>query len=225
MTALQILDTLPSPASGPVGLAYDGHYLWNSDFNSSRVYCLDLATGETLRSLINPGTLSGLAWDGRSLWCGLHSKGWIRRTNPETNDFDQTIVVADHGWLSGVTWDGEQLWAASQQRGLLFALDAETGELRRTIPAPVAGGGLAWGYDLLWLAHAFPMRYDAATEAFEWESPNHGYAIVALDPADGREVTRFTTEFLPMGLAWVDDDLWLADMATARLHRAQPRLP
>lgn len=221
MSRLQLLDNIRSPASGPVGLAWDGRFLWNNDFNSSRIYQIDLAFGEAMRSLINPGALSGLAWDGRSLWCGLHAAGWIRRTNPATNDFDQTIVIPDHGWISGVAWDGKRLWAVSQQRGLIFALDPKNGDVRGTIPAPVAGGGLAWYGGRLWLGHAETMRFDPATENFEWEVDEPAYAVSALDPADGRVVARFPVPFLPMGLAWAGEDLWLAEMRAARLHRAR----
>lgn len=221
MASLEIVESYQAPASGPVGLAWDGRYLWSADYNSARIYCIDLATFTIVRSLINPGSLSGLAWDGRSLWQCLHNKGWLRRTNPETNDFDQTIVIDDHGWLAGVAWDGDCLWVVSQQKGVLFAVDPNDGRIVRTLPAPVAGGGLGYRDGSFWLGYAYPMRFDAAAESFEWIGEEQNYAMQQIDAANGRELARYRLDFLPMGLTWAGDDLWLAQTATGQLHRAR----
>jgi DNA-binding beta-propeller fold protein YncE len=143
MHKIEIISRIPAPGSGPVGLTYDGRYLWNADYGGGKIYRIDPQTGESDIELVCPGNLSGLAWDGRDLWQSLYDGGTLRRINPETNDFDQTIMVWEHGWLSGVTWDGTQLWALSQQHGKLFAIDPESGDVIRTIPS--AGGG--------WRAH------------------------------------------------------------------------
>ena len=221
MATLTILDTYDAPGQGPAGLAWDGRFLWNADYSGGKIYRIDPATVEADVVLVCPGNLSGLAWDGRSLWQSLYDGGTLRRINPETNDFDQTIMVWEHGWLAGVAWDGQHLWAASQQKGQIFAVDRDSGEVVRAIPAPIAGGGLAYHDDSLWLGIAYPMRFDERLEQFEWEGDEQRFAVLQLDPADGREIARYPVDFMPIGLAWVGDDLWLSHAGRHKLYRAR----
>jgi hypothetical protein len=216
-----ILNTYPTPGLGPAGLAWDGRWLWNADYNSGHIFRIDPQTGVALGSLVCPGNLSGLAWDGHSLWQSLHDGGCLRRINPETNDFDQTIMVEDQDWLSGVAWDGRFLWAASQQRGRLLLLDSESGVVLRTLPAPIASGGLAYHDGSLWLGIAYPMTFDEHYEQFNWAGDEQHFAIVRLDPADGQEMARYSLDFLPMGVAWANDELWLTHASARKLYRAR----
>lgn len=220
MGRVEIVESFESPGRGPVGLCYDGRFLWNADFSGGKIYRIDPETMESDVELVCPGNLSGIAWDGRSLWQSLHDGGTLRRINPETNDFDQTIMVWEHGWLSGVAWDGEHLWAASQQHGKLFKLDRQSGDVLATIPAPVAGGGLDYHDGSLWLGIAYPMTFDPLYEQFNWEGEEQHFAILRLDPATGAEQARYDLDFVPMGLAWIGDNLWLSHVAERKLHRA-----
>jgi len=221
LATLTILDTYDAPGQGPVGLAWDGRFLWNADYSSGKIYRIDPVTAEADVVLVCPGNLSGLAWDGQSLWQSLHDGGTLRRINPETNDFDQTIMVWEHGWLAGVAWDGQHLWAASQQKGQIFAVDRDSGEVVRTIPAPVAGGGLAYHDGSLWLGIAYPMRFDEKLQHFEWEGDEQRFAVLQLDPADGREIARYSVDFMPIGLTWAGDELWLSHAGQRKLYRAR----
>lgn len=219
MATLKIEATYDSPGRGPVGLTWDGRFLWNTDNSSSKIYRIDPETGEHDIELVCPGNLSGLTWDGRSLWQSLHDGGTLRRINPETNDFDQTIMVWEHGWLSGVTWDGEQLWANSQQHGKIFALDPVSGETIRTINVPSVGGGLAYHDGSLWLSIAYPMVFNDTYNHFEWAGEQERYAILEIDPSDGTEKQRVDVDFLAMGLAWVNEYLWLSQSSGRKLYK------
>jgi outer membrane protein assembly factor BamB len=221
MPNLTILQTYPAPARGPAGLAWDGRHLWNTDYSTAKIFCLQPDTAQPIRSFNCPGSLSGLAWDGRSLWQLLHMDGWIRRINPETGDIDQTIELPDHGWLSGAAWDGQHLWVASQQNAKLFALDTQDGRIVRTIPAPIAAGGLTYHNGHLWLGFPYPMTFNQTYGYFDWQSEEQHFAIAQIEPATGREVERHPTDFLPMGLAFANGDLWLAHASAAKLYRAR----
>lgn len=218
MSSLVVQQSINSPGSGPVGLAWNGRYLWNSDFTTSKLYRIDPQSGAHDRELLCPGNLSGLAWDGRSLWQSLHDGGTLRRINPETNDFDQTIMVWEHGWLSGVAWDGGRLWVVSQQRGQIFQLDPTSGDVLHQIPAPMAGGGLAYHDQALWLSAPLTMRFNEAEQYFEWASETEQFALLKLDPTSGEIIEQYPTDFLAMGLAWVDDVLWLSCTSRQRLY-------
>jgi len=145
----------------------------------------------------------------------------LRRINPETNDFDQTITLTEHGWLSGVAWDGRHLWTVSQQKGELLAVGRDSGRLIRTLPAPVAGGGLDYQDGYLWLSVAYPMRFDERYQQFEWLGEARSFAVVQIDPHNGREVARHYAQHLYMGLAWVEGDIWLAHAAGRKLYRGR----
>lgn len=65
--------SIPSPAEGACGLAFDGACLWLSDATTGgRVYHIDPASGDVLSSFDGPGgsghQTTGVAWDGRHLW-------------------------------------------------------------------------------------------------------------------------------------------------------------
>ena len=221
MTTVKITTTYPAPSQGPAGLAWDGRWLWNADYTAGSIFQIDPTTGQQTGKLICPGNLSGLTWNGHALWQSLHDAGWLRRINPTTNDFDQTIIVHKHGWLSGIAWDGQNLWAASQQHGKLFRLDQESGDVIGTIPAPVAGGGLDFYQGALWLGVAYPMHFNKEQLYFDWDDERRNFAVLQIDPKNGREIAHHPLDFLPMGLAWVNDTLWLTHTATRKLYCAE----
>ena len=219
MATLQIESIYDSPGTGPVGLAWNGRYLWNTDYAKGKIFRIDPETGEYDIELVCPGNLSGLTWDGRSLWQSLHDGGTLRRINPETNDFDQTIMVWEHGWLSGLAWDGANLWANSQQHGKIFCLDCESGETIRTIQSQSVGGGMTYKDGSLWLSIAHPMQFNETYNHFEWAGDQQ-FALLEIDADTGTEKQRIEMKFLAMGLAWTDTHLWLAHSGEAKLYKA-----
>lgn len=221
MGRVEILETRPAPGLGPAGLAWDGATLWNADYRDGLIYGVDPASGVVRRSLYCPGNLSGLTWDGQALWQSLYDQEMIRCVNPATNDFDQTLILTGLGWLSGVAWDGGQLWIVAQQRGQLLAIDLATNERRSPLPAPVAVGDIDHHDDCLWASVAEPMRFDAQLRRFEWLAGTPVFAVVRIDPNNGREIARYETDRLYSGLCWAGEALWLAHSGHRELYRAR----
>lgn len=221
MARVQIMETRPAVGAGPAGLAWDGKTLWNADYRDGRIYGLDPAGATAGRSLYCPGNLSGLAWDGGHLWQSLFDQEMIRGVNPTTNDFDETIILTGRGWLSGVAWDGRHLWTVAQQHGQLLSIDLTTNATRPPLAAPVAIGDIDYHDGSLWASVAGPMRFDPLLERFEWLSETPSFAVLRLDPSDGREIARYTADRLFAGLCWVEEDLWLAHSGSRTLCRAR----
>lgn len=219
MTRLEIVETRAAPGEGPAGLAWNGRVLWHADYAAGTLFALDPESGAVQDRILCPGVLSGLAWDGQSLWQALIDEGWLRNINPQTHDFDRTIVVEKHGRLSGVAWDGKQLWVVSQQNGQLLAIDRERENVQRVLDIPVAAGGVAYHDGSLWLG--FPDRMVYAVGEFSWAGPEGKYAVARIDPQTGREMARYPLNFLPLGLAWVGEDLWLSSAAQRKLVKAR----
>lgn len=216
-----IIEAFAAPGAGPAGLAWDGVNLWNADYRDGLLRAIDPRTGAAQRSLYCPGNLSGLTWDGRALWQSLFAQEMIRCINPQTNDFDGTIILEGWGWLSGVAWDGRHLWAVAQQRGQLLSIDLTTDETRSTLPAPMAMGDIDCRDGYIWASVAGPMRYDEGLARFEWLGDEREYAVLQIDPVNGREVTRYAAEHLYSGLCWAGDDLWLAHSGNQAIYRAR----
>lgn len=215
-----IRDGLTAPGQGPAGLAWDGHTLWNADFRDGLLYGIDPASGETRRTLRCHGNLSDLTWDGEALWQALYDEEALRKINPVTNDFDGQLALPNQGLLSGVAWDGESLWVVAQQQGQILAVDRDDGTVRRRLTVPVACGGMDYHAGHLWLSCATPMRYDTEGGGFVWLEGEPVYAVLQLDPADGREVARYLCDRLYTGICRQDGTLWLAQTGERRLYRA-----
>jgi sugar lactone lactonase YvrE len=215
-----VRETLVAPGLGPAGLTWDGKTLWHADYRAGQIFGLDPRDGSVRRSLYCPGNLSGLAWDGRALWQSLFDQEMIRCVNPDTNDFDETIILSGQGWLSGVAWDSRRLWVVAQQAGKLLSIDLNTNEINSPISAPIAMGDIDFRDGYLWASIAVPMRFDQELGRFEWLSDSPEYAVVQLDPADGRVVTRFASEYLYSGLCWVEDELYLSHGGSRSILRA-----
>ena len=82
MATLTIEATFNSPGRSPGGLAWNGRYLWNTDNSSNKIYRIDPDDGEHDIELVCPGNLSGLTWDGTSLWQSLHDGGTLTPHQP-----------------------------------------------------------------------------------------------------------------------------------------------
>lgn len=208
---MEIERKLAAPGPGPAGLAWDGKKIWNADFQDGYLYRLAPESGKVTESILCPGVSGGLAWDGRHLWQTVLEESWLRAIDPATHDFDRTLVLADAERPTGLTWDGRYLWVVSQQRGLLLAIDPETEAVAHTIETPVAAGGLAYGNGTLWLAAPEQMRFNQSTQAFEWMSEERSFWLLQLEPDGGRELARFRLGFLPLGLAWAGEKLWMSN--------------
>lgn len=213
--------SFPSPGPGPAGLAWDGETLWHADYRDGRIYGLDPVTLRPQRSLYCPGNLSGLAWDGRGLWQSLFDQQMIRCVNPITNDFDETIILEGQGWLSGVAWDGQNLWAVAQQHGRLLAVDLTTNRSHPALPIPMAIGDIDFHNGALWASLAGPMRFDAFLGRFEWLAEEQPYAVLKIDPVDGKELARYEAKQLYSGLCWAGESLWLAHSESRQLIKAR----
>jgi len=64
-----IVTSFPSPGTCPVGLTFDGKFLWIADYKTDTLYQIDPENGGVVNSLPSPGFRpSGLTWDGKYLW-------------------------------------------------------------------------------------------------------------------------------------------------------------
>jgi hypothetical protein len=63
------------------------------------------------------------------------------------------------------------------------------------------------------------MKFDPISGRFEPSTEDLEFAIIALDPASGREIARYPVDQFFTGLCWVGRDLWLAQSGKGLLYR------
>jgi glutamine cyclotransferase len=208
---LYLVDTLRIPKSSPAGLALAGQYIWLNDYASGELYQISIENGEIVNSLRCPGVISGLTWDGRNLWQTRMDEDWLQRINPETLDFDLTLPLSEGSRLTDVAWDGLQLWVILQAKGTLFAIDAESGNSNKSIQVPVATTAIDIDNGYIWIRYPDKMKHDSRADNFTWVSKERTFKLAQLSPKNGQFLAHYRLEFLPTGLAWHEDHIWLSD--------------
>ena len=112
-----IFDSFSSPGATPMGMTYDGLYLWNLDATDDKLYKLDPDTGavEDSFDLVYTGhEIRGVAYDGELVWYGDSDTGEIYGLNPDTGALVTTITAPTGEYIVGLGYDGEYLWANVQ---------------------------------------------------------------------------------------------------------------
>lgn len=142
----------------------------------------------------------GAEWGaGDEVWLAMYSEEAIGRlrldsTHPEGGAIETLLPVPGGGRIGGLAFDGDRLYVHQTERDVILVLDAATGGRVDQLPVPVpdAVNGLAYLGGRLFAA--------INDDNMSGDSIGHGpaqEAIVALDPADGRELARWN---LPAGI-------------------------
>ena len=147
-----IVDSFDSPYNYPGGLAWDGGYLWNADFDIFNVVdkIYKLTTNGTAVNDFNPPGINpkGLAWDGTYLWNADSSDKKIYKlttTGTVLGSFDSPGTSP-----TGLTWDGIYLWNADYTNDTIYKLTT-TGIVIDSFDSPgPTPWGLTWDGTYLW---------------------------------------------------------------------------
>ena len=125
--------TLPDSASSDpnsFGIAWDGQYLWNSDYtDSGHIYQLDTVSGAVVAQFVPPrNQILGIAWDGAYLWgVDVASMTGYKMSVPSGS------VVDSFAWQVsyplGLEWDGQYLWNVGGAAARVYKLGAGVGLL------------------------------------------------------------------------------------------------
>jgi len=96
------------------GIAWDGQYLWHSDYTGTgHIYQLDTVSGAVISQFIPPrSTILGIVWDGTHLWgVDIGARIAYKMSVPAGT------VVDSFAWQVsyplGLEWDGRYLWNVS----------------------------------------------------------------------------------------------------------------
>ncbi len=156
-----------SPNAAPGGAAWDGTYLWISDFQRQEILQVDPANGALIASFPSPGPRPfGLTWDGSSLWVVDGEEDLVYRIDTLGNVLGSwSTPASDSGgprldgqdlWGPGpwgITFDGQYLWILDNDAGKIFQV---------VIPEPSSLGLLGIGAGSL-LVLAWRRRHRAGS--------------------------------------------------------------
>lgn len=107
-----VLGSIPAPAAGPYGIAWDGTNLWVVADGPERIYEVSTA-GAVLSSFAAPsGGPTGLTWDGSALWLADDDNDVLYRLS--TTGTVLATIPSPGGSPHGLTWDGSELWNADK---------------------------------------------------------------------------------------------------------------
>ncbi|MCA9667054.1 MAG: hypothetical protein KC503_15760 [Myxococcales bacterium] len=133
----------------PMGMGYDGKYLWTNDPLNKRIYRIDAETGEGKdtpyfdKLQVNGNTVSpcGVSWDGHGcLWVSDLSLGAYLQVDPKSREVVSFLVPPDNPdptkygtfrpsrvkkLFTGMTTDGERVWIVDELEGnpLVYQID------------------------------------------------------------------------------------------------------
>jgi glutamine cyclotransferase len=200
-----VVNSFDSPGSNPLGLAWDGTYLWNVDNHDIKIYKLDPSDGSVIDSFNSPDSAPwGLAWDGNYLWNSNHEigPGMIYKLDPSDGSVIDSFSAPGSDPCD-LTWDGNYLWNTDHGTVIIYKLDPSDGSVIDSFSAPgFQPYGLTWDGNYLW-------------------NTDHGTGMIyKLDPSDGSVIDSFSAPgSSTMGLTWDGLYLWNADNFNNRIYQ------
>lgn len=127
------------------GVTYDGARVWFA--GGDRLYALDPASGETVRTLDVAGH-AGTAFDGEYLYQLAEDR--IHTIDPQTGQILRSIPAPGGGGDSGLTWAEGTLWVGQYRDRKIHRIDPETGAILRTLESNRFVTGVTWVDGELW---------------------------------------------------------------------------
>ena len=100
----EVINTIPTPALIPLGLAWDGSTIWNVDGYNETLYSLNRLNGSQVRSLTSVlQVTSGIAYDGHDLWVCSEAVVEVYKINLLTGDIQKRLNL-QRGSLTAIEY-------------------------------------------------------------------------------------------------------------------------
>ncbi len=169
----EVIDSLPSPGSRPVGITWDGQYLWVAHSNDyEMIFQIDPADGSggnIIYSNQAQGNHHHLTWDGTHLWgADDHGSYEITKFDPSNGNIIDQFSLTNS--IKGLVWAGDSLWMIDDidqyavGDEVLVNIDPSGNILAQQPILSINGyasGGLAWDGEYLWYSY---FNYDSSAD-------------------------------------------------------------
>lgn len=128
---------LPTNISSIYGLAFDGLFLWATDYNQTSIYKLS-QQGYLMAEIPAPNGLkcTGLAWDNGNLWVQNESSKKIYKVNPANGQIITNFNSPATSTPTGLAFDGTNLWVADRDGYKIYKITT-SGTLVTSFNVPV----------------------------------------------------------------------------------------
>ncbi len=106
----EVLGTIPSPGKGrDSGLAWAEGMLWVGQYRDRKIYGIDPATGEILKTIESDRFVTGVTWVDGELWHGTweDDKSELRHVEPATGQVLERLEMPAGVGVSGLESDGK----------------------------------------------------------------------------------------------------------------------
>jgi hypothetical protein len=219
------------PAPGAVrGLTFAEGQLWSLDARRNDLLGIDPSTGAVVTTRhLEVRKARGLAWDGRSFWCGSDDGRFIHQVDAANGkvlrSLDRRSWDPDSPFtLVALAWDGKYLWGAYEaglSKSSVARIDVAGGRNVQSFSAQGIPLGLASDGQSLWLA-TYDVGKGRALLA-RWSIPED----IERGDVGGywagwpRTIVARLPGMTPTGLAWDGGALWYADRKQHDFKRLQ----
>ena len=189
-----------SPGASPMGIAFDGTYLWNTDYATHKIYKLDRSGGNIISSINSPGpNPRGLTFDGIYLWNADSTQNKIYKLDISGNVIDSFTSPGTDP--SGLTFDGTYLWNADYATDKIYKLDL-SGNIIDSFVSPGSNPmGLAFDGMFIW-------NVDSTTDI-----------LYKLDLSGNIIASCATPGTYPSGLTFDGTNFWHADYNADKIYK------
>ena len=207
-----VLHSFSTPGSCPMGLAYDGEYLWIADRKADSLYQIEQSGGRVIKGFPAPGFFpTGITWDGEHLWVAdidfrntstEYHTGKIYRICPKSGSILK-MIEAPSADPQGLTWDGECLWVSDNAQDMIYRISPEDGTTIDEFRSPASDPhGLAWDGQYLWVA-------DRGKDEIYRVNPKSGIVVMIMGSPGP----------YPRGLTWIQNHIWNVDYETDSVYQ------
>lgn len=246
-TAGNLIATINSAGSYPVGLAFNGEQLLNADsrWGNSKIFKLDIS-GSSIVAAPGSGTISGLTNDGSYLWAADNNS-----QNPQIYKIEFSGAVVDSfncpgSMMKGLTYDGSFFWLSAWDNGTnqIYKLDLN-GNVLSSFEAPgFFTGGLTFDGVYLWYSdnsadkiyqldtlgtiistidapcqYAGDMAFDGTYLWVVDEGVASSYKLYQIDNSGIVISSIETPGSAPSGLTYSDGYLWNCNYVSKKIYR------
>jgi hypothetical protein len=141
----------------PLGLAWDGSHLWESEAQANTIFELDPSTGGTLASFPAPGNFpTGLAFIGSNIWVthdNNNPSGGQKQIYQMTTGGTVLQTFPTPGALpTGLAYEGTNLWMSDNGAQMIYELNTADMSVLGSFSSPGPfPNGLAWDGQHLWV--------------------------------------------------------------------------
>jgi len=123
---LRVEEAFNTPGHRPVGMCWDGRFLWITDRDSGRVDRFDPEVKEITRSVVTPGfSPFGVAWDGLYMWITDSGSGRMYRLAGSRRSWNATVDTESflyRGRDVHLLHDGTSFWFIPQGDSLAYRI-------------------------------------------------------------------------------------------------------